>query len=71
MVRALSGKSSKRCTQQVRKLDGELTATEQERQQRWHEHFTGVFDGTVVDKAVLARQRIGEPTPFTVLLITP
>ena len=71
VVRALSGKSSKRCTQQVRKLDGELTATEQERQQRWHEHFTGVFDGTVVDKAVLARQRIGEPTPVTVLLITP
>ena len=27
VVRALSGKSSKRCTQQVRKLDGELTAT--------------------------------------------
>jgi len=65
IVRSLGGKKSMSAPPQMRKLDGSLTESATERDNRWVEHFTGVFGGHAATFDVIAAEPVGPPVSYS------
>eukprot|EP00972_Heterocapsa_arctica_P097969 14455234-Heterocapsa_arctica.AAC.1 len=66
MRASFSGRTQSSAARAVRRADGSLTSTDNERQLRWQEHFTKVFADKVVPMSDLAAA-----TPTTVVSTSP
>ena len=69
IVRSLSGNTTSKSGHPVKRKDGLLTSNEQERQERWQEHFADVFGGRIVNKSEI-RNSLVEPIVLTSSLET-
>jgi hypothetical protein len=63
IVRSLGGLGSSSAPHPVRRVDGTLTTSEQERQERWQEHFHNVFNGNIVTMDQLRALPHAAPLP--------
>jgi len=61
VVRSLAGRNVGRQPTHIRKPDGQLTRTDDERDQSWLQHFGRVFDADEVTFDVLERQQLAAP----------
>ena len=57
--------------QPIRTTNGSLTASEEERQQRWQERFCEVFGDTIVNINALAGSVVDAPAQITALDVGP
>ncbi|CAK0804335.1 unnamed protein product [Prorocentrum cordatum] len=66
IVRSLSGRNVGKQLTHIRKADGELTRTDEERDKAWLAHFARVFDATAVSFDALERLPLAPPLSMTV-----